>query len=620
MPVWPFKSAQSTRVLSVASISSGTLIAIAAIAITVGALSWYTLTQLRTEVRTQRITAITKNIELIASQTELALQDNDLSRIRRLLLDAQATGLYHRLSIQYANNQTLVSTDIGEAYRDTLPINWGTPATPFQQKSRFDPSINQLTLHEPLQVTQDDNAILIAESMPIAQLGMLWKFELASLITTFSGLILALLAWLQLRQRSAPLIAIRSALFQYAQGHTNTQELLVAANLGPETHAFNQLLEERDSLNARLAHIDCQHAINTVSADSFGLSSVCSALSQGMIVLDANLNIQFINGSGAAYLNADSSTSIGKQLASIDPDKLLLPTAQRILNPESSRRHVSELEIDHCATILRATCSRITRDQDVLCLIFLEDITQQRHADEALNGFIAQATHELRTPLTNIRLYAEEAIDVGTDDEEFRSNAFNMINSESRRLERLVSDMLCVSELEAGSMHIRKDTVRPEAMFEELQRDYTPQAESKDINLVFELPPKFPTIEADRDRLGQAIHNLIGNALKYTPSKGTVTVKVEFDPADAMTVRISDTGIGISIEDQSRIFERFCRANDQRIESISGTGLGLSITHEIVNMHAGQLTVESELDQGSTFILTIPSGKSNQNSTTKKAA
>ncbi len=599
--------------MSLTSISSGTLAVVAIVTMVVGGLTWWTVNQVRDDAHKEHLEELTKSIQLIASQTELSLQDSDLPRIRRLLLDAQATGLYHRLSIDYANNQTLVSTDLGDTYQTTLPDSWGAPAVPFESKSRFDPQLGQLTLYEPLHVGKDGSAVLIAESMPIADSQLLWRFELAAALTALSGFVLAMLAWLQSRQRPAPVNAIRNALTRYAQGHKSTADLLVASSLGQEANAFNNLLQERDELSSKLTMLECESTIATVSADSFGLSSVCSSLTQGMVVLDSNLNIQFINGSAAAYLSVDVATSNGKPISQIDPNNLLVPTATRVLNPDSPRRLMTEIQLEQSATTLRATFARIPREDDVLCLIYIEDITQQRHADEALNSFIAQATHELRTPLTNIRLYAEEAIDAGTGDEEFRSNAFNMINSESRRLERLVSDMLCVSELEAGSMKIRKDTVRPEAMFEELQRDYAPQAESKGINLVFDLPPKFPSLEADRDRLGQAIHNLIGNALKYTSSGGTVTVKVEFDPADAMTVRVSDTGIGISLEDQSRIFERFCRAQDQRIECISGTGLGLSITNEIVKMHSGQITVESELDLGSTFIMTVPSGRTPMN-------
>ncbi len=610
----PFKARNNFFALSATSISSGTLAIVALLTLIVGGMTYVTVSELRKQAHQTTLSELSKAVKLVASQSELALQDNDLPRLRRLLLDTQATGLYHRLSINFANNQTLVSTDINESYRTTLPDSWGVPAVPFESKSRFNKQIEQFTLSEPLKISKDASAVLIAESMPVAQSTMLWRFELAAALTAPSGLVLGILAFLQTRQRPGPINAIRNALARYAQGQTSTPDLLVASNLGHGADTFNQLLEERDELLTKLTLFECENSIAAVSADSFGLSSVCSSLTQGMVVLDTNLNIQFINGSAAAYLRIDSATSIGKNIKAIDPDSILSPTATKALNPESPRRLTAEIELEQSATTLRCTFARIPREDDTLCLIYIEDITQQRHADEALNSFIAQATHELRTPLTNIRLYAEEAIDAGSEDEEFRSNAFNMINSESRRLERLVSDMLCVSELEAGSMNIRKDTVRPEAMFEELERDYKPQAEAKGINIVFDLPPKFPTLEADRDRLGQGIHNLIGNALKYTPSGGAVTVKVEFDPSDAMTVRISDTGIGISMEDQSRIFERFCRAQDQRIESISGTGLGLAITSEIVKMHGGQISVESELDQGSTFILTVPSGRSSMKS------
>ncbi|MFK7760292.1 MAG: ATP-binding protein [Phycisphaerales bacterium] len=578
-------------------------------------MTWGTLNQLRAHIQDDRVHSLTKTVELLASQTELALQDEDLHRIRRLLLDTQATGLFHTLSINYANDQVLISTDPESAYRDTLPEVWGQSAVPFERKSRLNTEINQLTIYEPIRVSASHTATLVAESMPIPELMMLWRFELASMIAALCGFVLGMVAWLQMGQRTAPLIAIRSALTLYAQGKRDTQSLMVSSDMGIETHTFNELLRERDDIKSQLAIRQCEEAIMSTARDTAGLSSVCAALSQGMIVLDANLNIQFINGAGAVYLQADPSLSIGKTLGQIDSNELLVPSAKATLNPDSARRQVVEieLELEQDSAYLRVTCTRIVRDEDTMCLLFIEDITQQRHADESLNAFIAQTTHELRTPLTNIRLYAEEAIDAGSEDEEFRSNAFNMINSESRRLERLVSDMLCVSELEAGSMNLRKDSVRPEAMFEELQRDYAQQAESKNIKLVFDLPPKFPAIEADRDRLGQAIHNLVGNALKYTPPEGSVTVTVEFDPSDSMTVRISDTGIGISQEDQSRVFERFCRAQDQRIESISGSGLGLAITSEIVKMHAGKISVESELDQGSTFILTIPSGRSTNN-------
>jgi len=102
-----------------------------------------------------------------------------------------------------------------------------------------------------------------------------------------------------------------------------------------------------------------------------------------------------------------------------------------------------------------------------------------------------------------------------------------------------------------------------------------------------------------------ALHNLVGNALKYTNSGGSVTVRVEATEQQ-LTVAVADTGIGISAEDAARIFERFYRASDKRVEKITGTGLGLTIAREVARLHGGDITVESQLDHGSTFTLTLP--------------
>ncbi|MFG0315382.1 MAG: sensor histidine kinase, partial [Phycisphaerales bacterium] len=227
-------------------------------------------------------------------------------------------------------------------------------------------------------------------------------------------------------------------------------------------------------------------------------------------------------------------------------------------------------------------------------------------SNQSQNAFIAQATHELRTPLTTIRLYCDEAIEADSDEAQIVEKSLNVISSEARRLERIVGDMLCVSEIEAGSLSIRREKFRTGQLFDELQHDYEAQAKEKSIELSFDLPPKFPTIDADRDRLGQAIHNLVGNAIKYTPSGGKVSVTASFDENDAMSVAISDTGIGIDESQQERIFERFTRAEDRRIAHVTGSGLGLALARQIARLHGGDITLESEIDQGSTFTMFIP--------------
>jgi signal transduction histidine kinase len=250
----------------------------------------------------------------------------------------------------------------------------------------------------------------------------------------------------------------------------------------------------------------------------------------------------------------------------------------------------------------------VRREDAAAALVFIEDITQQRIADDARNSFVAQATHELRTPLTNIRLYVEQAIEAGheeTPDPAARAKALDVINQESRRLERSVADMLSVSEIEAGSFKLRAGDVRLENLFDDLKAEYEPQAAEKKIKLTLRLPPKLPVIKGDRDKIVLALHNLLGNAVKYTPEGGRVEVRVEVEN-DTVKVSVADTGIGISPEETDLIFEKFYRAKDQRVATITGTGLGLALAREVVRLHGGDITVQSEVDKGSTFTMTIP--------------
>src|SRR5438874_13283331 len=140
-------------------------------------------------------------------------------------------------------------------------------------------------------------------------------------------------------------------------------------------------------------------------------------------------------------------------------------------------------------------------------MLIVEDITQQRVADEARNTFIAQATHELRTPLTNIRLYVETAIEEGDNNPAGRAKALNVINQEARRLENIVGEMLSVSEIEAGSFKLNRAEVRLDALFAAFTMDFEAQAQDKGINMKINLPPKLPAIHADRAKLTLTLHN-----------------------------------------------------------------------------------------------------------------
>ncbi len=333
-------------------------------------------------------------------------------------------------------------------------------------------------------------------------------------------------------------------------------------------------------------------------------------MSQGLLLVDERHSIKYANGAAAAFLHADR-----KQLAGADIGKFLqvanVVEAVRGVASGSVRRRIS-IDVEGAESggqggngVLRFSIRPVRREDSASAMVIIEDITQQRAAEEARHNFVAQATHELRTPLTNIRLYVETAIDEGENDPATRAKCLNVINGETRRLERIVGEMLSVAEIEAGSFTAHFDDVRLDALFAELVEDFREPARDKKIALNFKLPPKFPIFTGDRDKVVLAIHNLIGNALKYTPSGGQVTVSVEVD-ATQVRVAVQDTGIGISEQEQDRVFERFYRAKDPRVERITGTGLGLTLAREVARLHGGDVTVDSQLDKGSTFTVSLP--------------
>jgi signal transduction histidine kinase len=238
-------------------------------------------------------------------------------------------------------------------------------------------------------------------------------------------------------------------------------------------------------------------------------------------------------------------------------------------------------------------------------LVTIEDITQQRVAQEAMSSFLAKAAHELRTPLTNIRLFVEEALEQCEHDTVATSKSLNVINDEAQRLERTVGEVLSVSQIEAGSFGLRRDDIHLDALLEQVKTDHEAQARDKKISLEFDLPPKLPILQADRDKISLALHNLVGNALKYTPDGGRVTVTASVEKG-RVSIAVSDSGIGIGPEDVEKVFEKFYRCQNAVASHVKGSGLGLPITREVARLHGGDVTVESEPGSGSTFTLTLP--------------
>ncbi len=582
---------------------------IAILAFAVGGVVWVSAQTIDDSVIAQAEEQVRQTSTLIATQAEARLNDRDLSSVRRLLIDAAASGLVEESEITAPDLGVIATSNTAQDFISELPENWQA-AEDIKQRVIHNPDTEQTIIYEPLTVNGQSGMtlkVVVRQSMQVIGAD---SIRASSVGIGSVGLVLMLLVYRRFRNRLGALAAIGESLKVAAEGERRTECLLVGENLGIEAEIWNTLLSERDELEQITTDHEISEAVVSGGDESIGLPAACNTLTQGVVLVGSDLQVIYANGAACVFLRVERETFVDSTVEQIAVAEQVLPAVQSVLDEQGPTRQVVELgdvkDIDTQGAVLRLVITRVQSEDIPRAMIFIEDVTQQRLADDSQNAFIAQATHELRTPLTTIRLYTEEAIESGSEDGEIREKALNVINSETRRLERIVGDMLCVAEIEAGSLSIHRDSLRTEQLFTELEQDYQAQANDKSIELVFDLPPKFPTINADRDRLGQAFHNLVGNAIKYTPSGGKVEVRVAFADNDALTVEVQDNGIGIDESQQERIFDRFCRADDRRIAKVTGSGLGLALARQIARLHGGDVTVESGIDQGSTFTLTIP--------------
>ncbi|MBN1440920.1 MAG: GAF domain-containing protein [Anaerolineales bacterium] len=249
-------------------------------------------------------------------------------------------------------------------------------------------------------------------------------------------------------------------------------------------------------------------------------------------------------------------------------------------------------------------------DEFIGTVAVFRDITQEVEIDRLKSEFVATVSHELRTPMTAIRGYTEMLM-MGAagrlNDEQRRF--LKIVKDNSDRLELLVSDLLDISRLESGQIRLNLDVVEIPALLEEaaeLLRRKSAQ-EGKPMEIVLDLEPDLPAIQADRSRASEIFHNLAENAFLYTPAGGKITLRAASRPG-GVRIDISDNGIGIAPSEHERIFERFYRGENPSVMAVPGTGLGLPITRRLVEMHGGSLTVESDgtPGKGTTFRVMLP--------------
>ncbi len=243
------------------------------------------------------------------------------------------------------------------------------------------------------------------------------------------------------------------------------------------------------------------------------------------------------------------------------------------------------------------------REVKELAESFNEMSDKVKSSQQTLRDFVADVSHELRTPLTSIKGFAQAIQDGTAQSKESLDRAAGIIEEESKRMIRLVNNLLELSRLESGQIELKKEPVDLKEVIQQCQEVCAMRAEEKQIFLVTDLEP-LPRVLGDIDRLEQIFGNLLDNALKHTPKEGAVTLRGRHITAETVEISVIDTGPGIAKELLPHVFDRFYRGPGA--EERSGTGLGLAISRQIALAHGGDIKVGSTSGRGAEFTVRLP--------------
>jgi two-component system phosphate regulon sensor histidine kinase PhoR len=342
------------------------------------------------------------------------------------------------------------------------------------------------------------------------------------------------------------------------------------------------------------------------------MTAIMDSIADGVIVTDVLGTIRIINPKAKDILALYAEDVVGHNAAefirrfSDIPYEEIRDKFQNVV--EQGRTYSSEIKLSLPTSRFYTLSVGPVRSRDGLVqgiVAVLSDITELKELDQMKTDLMSMVTHEIRTPLATVRGFAQILLKGGIPGEKSRE-FLEIINRQSNRLVNLVNDFLDITRIESGRQAITKAPLNIEKLIQNALVDLKPLADDKNITLHYEPPSAgFPEIFADRNLMEQVLINLVSNAIKYSPKGAETRIRLHQDNGN-VRVDVKDTGLGIPREAIPRLFEKFYRVRCDDRKDIIGTGLGLSLVKQIIDVHAGTISVESEHGVGSTFTFTLP--------------
>ncbi len=369
-----------------------------------------------------------------------------------------------------------------------------------------------------------------------------------------------------------------------------------------------------------------ERTISSLSGERNRSSAILRSMVEGVAVVDAHEKLVFSNRAFSEILNLDTSAIEGRFLIEVIRHTDLLGLIRRALLGEEGLQTdiamgiVQQRSFSVTATPVQAIETGVSIAHEPVsagaaqfdakpagAVVVLHDVTELRRLERVRQDFVANVSHEFKTPLTAIQGFAETLLSGALEDPRNNRRFLEIIRDHATRLAVLTDDLLKLARIEAGKLEVQFVPVQLAEVIERCTETSQLKANRKRIALEVNVPAALPVVHGDASLLRDVVQNLLDNAVQYTPEGGRVRISATAGSREAV-VTVDDTGIGIPLADQERIFERFYRVDAARSREAGGTGLGLSIAKHIVEAHGGRLGVTSQLGHGSVFYFSVPVG------------
>jgi signal transduction histidine kinase/ActR/RegA family two-component response regulator len=420
----------------------------------------------------------------------------------------------------------------------------------------------------------------------------------------------------KLSEHAARLAQVKRGLDQIGDGFFTRLSRPEDNELDDLYETFNRISEVVEGREVSLREQNVE-----LAASVSRMEKLLDASIDGIALIGRDYSFEFVNRRFCEILGLRPGALTGKKLADAlplwsntidDPRRL-----ERVLKPAPPNREHGNHDIADDVIEITGTESRYAQaygapvlDDDGAFagrIISLHDNTREMELDRLKTEFISVVSHELRTPLTSIKGYTDLMLSGATGEvNDIQREFLGILQSSANRLSNLINDILDLSRIDAGRMEVKHETVDYVRVVSDHLRLMKAAADEKEISIDVSFPQNLPMVFGDQDKISQVVSNLLSNAIKYTPEGGWIKLLIEVTGETTVRTCVADSGIGISEDDQKRLFQKFFRADNSLTREAGGTGLGLVIVKSIIEMLGGAIWVQSESGRGSRFYYTLP--------------